>query len=944
MPEPAYIEIEGAGVHNLKKVSLQIPRNAFTVITGLSGSGKSSLAFDTLYAEGQRRYLETLSAYARQFMGSLERPDVDYISGLSPIIAIEQKTTGKNPRSTVGTLTEINDFLRLLFARAATAYSPVTGKELVRYTQPQMVDIIIRQFENRKLLILSPLVKGRKGHYKELFEQLIRKGFTQACIDGSLQELTPNLRLDRYKQHFIEVVVDKVIPTEKDRPRLLSSVATALRHGKGSLQLVDLKTNECRHLSSQLMCPDSGLSLAEPAPHDFSFNSPQGACPHCKGLGVIVAADTEKLIPNPELSVAQGGLELLGKMRETTLFRQLEALAKRFDFSLHTPISQLSPEVLQTILYGSNELIRVATLNGGSFMMSFPGVISQVENMAEENEEGLERVERFLVEKRCPVCGGSRLKSEALCFKIDQKNIAELCAMDIAALAQWLYGIEARISTKQAAIARDLFKEIRDRLSFLVDVGLEYLSLNRATRSLSGGESQRIRLATQIGSKLVNVLYILDEPSIGLHQRDNQKLIRALQKLRDEGNSVLVVEHDEEMIRSADWVVDMGPGAGRKGGEVLFSGRVDDFLNHHRIHPQTLLHSLTLDYLTGVKHIPIPSVRRRGNGHVLKLAGASGNNLKHIDVNFPLGCLIGVTGVSGSGKSSLVNDTLMPILSRHFYRSSQQPLPYREIAGMEFLDKLVEIDQSPIGRTPRSNPATYTQLFGDIRKLFEETPDAKIRGFKAGRFSFNVKGGRCEECRGAGVQVIEMNFLPNVYVPCRVCNTHRYNSETLAVRYKGKNIAEILDMTFNQAGEFFAHIPSMMQKIITMQQVGLGYVKLGQPSTTLSGGECQRVKLAGELSRRDTGNTLYMLDEPTTGLHFEDVRMLLDVLQRLVNHGNTVIVIEHNPEVIRNVDWIIDLGPEGGDQGGSVVATGTPETIMNNPKSYTAPFIKIASS
>ena len=932
MPEPLFIEIEGARVHNLKNVSLRIPRNALTVITGLSGSGKSSLAFDTLYAEGQRRYLETLSAYARQFMGTLERPDVDYISGLSPIIAIEQKATTRNPRSTVGTITEINDFLRLLFARAARAYSPVTGAEMIRYTQPQIAEIIIQQFKNQRLLVLAPLVKGRKGHYKELFEQLIRKGFSQVRIDGKLQEIGPNLRLDRYKQHFIEVVIDKIVPSPERQARLLASVATALHHGKGTLQVVNIENDASRFFSAHLMCPVSGLSFAEPAPHNFSFNSPQGACPHCKGLGVVSFADINKIIPDMKLSIAQGGIKLLGRMRETVFFKQLEAIAKRFEFSLHTPIAQLPEDVLQVILYGSNELIRVSTTGGSSYMTTFTGVMNHIENAAEEAEDDLERIERFLVEKPCPVCQGTRLKEETLCFKIDKKSIADLCAMDIATLLSWFTTIETRISPTQAAIARDLVREIRNRLGFLSDVGLAYLSLSRATRSLSGGESQRIRLATQIGSKLVNVLYILDEPSIGLHQRDNHKLIKALERLRDDGNSVLVVEHDEEMMRNADWVVDMGPGAGQKGGEVLFAGPFADFL-------QPNVKSLTVDYLKGVRTIPIPIKRHIGNDRMVRLTGASGNNLKNIDVCFPLGCFIGITGVSGSGKSSLITDTLMPIISQHLYRSVQQPLPYAQIEGIEYIDKLVEIDQSPIGRTPRSNPATYTQLFTDIRKLFEDTPDAKIRGFKAGRFSFNVKGGRCEECRGAGIQIIEMNFLPNVHVPCRACNTKRYNTETLAVRYKGKNIAEVLDMTFNQAAVFFEHIPAMMQKIKTLQEVGLGYITLGQPSTTLSGGECQRVKLAGELSKRDTGNTLYILDEPTTGLHFEDIRMLLEVLQKLVGHGNTVIIIEHNLDVIKNVDWVIDLGPEGGAQGGEVVFAGTPEALAKEERSYTGRYL-----
>ncbi|MCL2726893.1 MAG: excinuclease ABC subunit UvrA [Bacteroidales bacterium] len=938
MPEPSYITIEGARVHNLKNISLQIPRNALTVITGLSGSGKSSLAFDTLFSEGQRRYLETLSAYARQFMGTLERPDVDYISGLSPIIAIEQKTTNRNPRSTVGTLTEINDFLRLLYARAASAFSPATGAEMVKYTQPQIAETILQQYQNKKLLILAPLVKGRKGHYKELFEQLTRKGFTQARIDGELTEIGANLRLDRYKQHFIEVVIDKIVPSSESQSRLLASVATALHHGKGTLQIVEAGKEEPRFLSTHLMCPVSGLSFVEPAPHNFSFNSPQGACSHCKGLGITATADVNKIIPDPQISIAQGGIELLGRMRETMFFRQLDALAQRYDFSLHTPIAQLPDDILQIILYGSDELIRVSSMQGNSYMTTFPGVINRVESAAEETEEDLERIERFLIEKPCPVCMGTRLKEEALSFKLDGKNIAELCAMDISALCAWFDGIETRISSKQAAIARDLVREIRDRLGFLVEVGLEYLSLSRSSRSLSGGEGQRIRLATQIGSKLVNVLYILDEPSIGLHQRDNQKLIRALQRLRDEGNSVLVVEHDEEMIRSADWVVDMGPGAGQKGGEVLFSGTLNDFLHSDKCaYP---VESLTFDYLKAIRTIPTPALRRKGNGRFLRLTGACGNNLKNIEITLPLGCLIGVTGVSGSGKSSLINDTLVPIISRHLYRSIQQPLPYSQIEGIEHIDKLVEIDQSPIGRTPRSNPATYTHLFTDIRKLYEETPDAKIRGFKAGRFSFNVKGGRCEECRGAGIRMIEMNFLPNVHVPCRACNSQRYNTETLSVRYKGKNIAQVLEMSFDQAAAFFEHIPSIIQKVKTIQSVGLGYVKLGQPSTTLSGGECQRVKLSGELSKYETGNTLYILDEPTTGLHFEDVRMLLEVLQRLVSHGNTVIIIEHNLDVIKNVDWVIDLGPEGGDKGGEVVFAGTPEELAKDERGYTGRFLK----
>ncbi len=936
----SYIRIEGARVNNLKNISLDIPRHALCIITGLSGSGKSSLAFDTLHAEGQRRYLETLSAYARQYLGTLERPDVDHISGLSPIIAIEQKTTTRNPRSTVGTVTEIYDFLRLLYARASIAYSPATGKPMIRYTAEQMVSLIAEQYGGKKCILLSPIVRGRKGHYRELLDQILKKGFLEVRIDGEITQITHNMMLDRYKVHFIEIVVDKLIPPAEDQAdqagfsRLRDSVNTALYHGDGSFAVLDPDTGQIRHFSKHLMCPESGLSFPEPAPHTFSFNSPQGACPHCKGLGFTTRIDLKKIMPDMSLSIAQGGLEPFGKYRDNTLFRYLEGITKKYGFSLETPLSDIPDEAMDTLLYGSEDLIYVTSPVGGTYTITFPGLVNRMEQLNEESESKLMTRERYLEEIPCPICHGSRLNETALCFRFADKTIAQLAAMDVQVLAGWLDGIEKRISERQKAIARDVLKEIRDRLQFLIDVGLSYLSLDRGTRTLSGGESQRIRLATQIGSTLVNVLYILDEPSIGLHQRDNRRLIQALGKLRDAGNSVLVVEHDEETIRSADWLVDLGPGAGRKGGQLLYSGPIKAFLE--RSHPD----SLTWQYLTGRRSIPVPGQRRSGNGHVLRLSGASGNNLKNITVDFPLGCFICITGVSGSGKSSLINETLLPVLTRKFYRSKKHPLPYESVSGIQYIDKVVEVDQSPIGKTPRSNPATYTNVFGEIRKLFASSPDAKTRGFKASRFSFNIRGGRCEACKGAGIQQIEMNFLPDVQITCPVCRGQRYKSDTLTVRYKNKNIYQVLDMSVNEAVEFFQHVPAIIQKIKTLQDVGLGYIKLGQPSTTLSGGECQRVKLAAELSKISTGNTLYILDEPTTGLHFEDVKVLLSILQQLTDKGNTVLIIEHHPDIIRSADYIIDLGPEGGNGGGRVVGYGTPAELAENLQSYTGRLLK----
>jgi excinuclease ABC subunit A len=931
------IEVTGARVNNLKNIDVSIPRDKLVVITGLSGSGKSSLAFDTIFAEGQRRYMETLSAYARQFMGALERPEVDSITGLSPIIAIEQKTTGRNPRSTVGTITEIYDFIRLLFARASKAYSPVTGLEMIRYSDEQIVSLIIDEYRDRRSLLLSPLIKGRKGHYKELFEGLIRKGFLQVRVDGQVYDLAAVKPLDRYKSHFIELVVDKLIPTPQGEKRVRDSVLSALYHGKGSLALLDEQSGQIRHFSKHLMCPQSGISYPEPAPHTFSFNSPQGACPHCKGLGMINKADLTKIIPNDKISIANGGITPLGVMRDTLLFRQLEGIAKKYEFSLHDAIKDIPEDALDLIIYGSDELFRVSG-DSSSQMMSFGGVILMIEQSEKDSDDLIQKKERFVEEILCPVCKGTRLKEESLSFRIDNMNISQISAMDMDVLFEWVRTLDTKLDSRQKTIARDVIKELTDRVGFLLDVGLNYLSLDRSTRSLSGGESQRIRLATQIGSKLVNVLYILDEPSIGLHQRDNIKLIDSLRRLRDEGNSIMVVEHDQEMISSADWLVDMGPGAGEKGGKILYCGAPGD-ISKMKKSEMAAYNSLTLDYMSGVKSIEIPQVRRKGNGKFLELFGASGNNLKGINLKIPLGCLIGVSGVSGSGKSSLINETLMPILSNYFYRSLYRPLPYTEIKGINNIDKLIEIDQSPIGRTPRSNPATYTNVFADIRKLFGETPDARIRGFKPGRFSFNVKGGRCEGCKGAGVQIIEMNFLPSVHVHCKECNGKRYTTDTLAVKYRGKSIYDVLEMTISQALKFFEHMPSIVQRVKALDEVGLGYVKLGQSSTTLSGGESQRVKLAAELSKRGTGNSLYILDEPTTGLHFEDVRVLLDVLQTITNQGNTVLIIEHNLDVLRSVDYIIDMGPQGGAAGGEIIACGTPEEIRNNPLSVTGRYI-----
>ena len=937
-----YIEIQGAKAHNLKNVSLSIPRGEFVVITGLSGSGKSSLAFDTIYAEGQRRYMDTLSTYAKHFMGILEKPEVESITGLSPIIAIEQKTTGNNPRSTVGTITEIYDFLRLLYARASTAYSPQTGKPMVRYTDEQIVSLIMENYAGRKCYLLAPLVRGRKGHYKELLEQMRKRGYTQIRIDGQLCELNEITALDRYKAHFIELVIDRLKPTEKDQKRIKDSVMSALNFGKGSVAIMDMETEAVTHYSKHLVCPDTGLSLPEPAPHSFSFNSPQGYCHHCKGLGIIVDVNMDTIIPDRTKSIADGAIVPLGKIRETKKFDVIRSIARKYNFSLYDPIDELPEDVVSLIVFGSDELFRVGE-GASSEMVSFGGIVGDIQ-------------EKIV----CPECGGTRLNKETTYFKIDDKTISEVAAMEISQLSEWLGALDGKLRTRESLIARDILKELKDRVSFLLDVGLDYLSLDRATASLSGGESQRIRLATQIGSKLVNVLYILDEPSIGLHQRDNRKLIASLKKLRDEGNSVMVVEHDAETMMSADWLVDVGPGAGDKGGEICLSAPLsvlmegfaqDGEASHASVIPSEacgrveesrmiLTPSTTLEYLRGERAIEVPSQRRRGNGMTLGIRGARGNNLKNVDIDFPLGMLIGVAGVSGSGKSSLINETLMPILKNKFYNAKLQPLPYDEIVGDENIDKLIEIDQSPIGRTPRSNPATFTGVFNDIRTLFEATPDAKVRGFKAGRFSFNVAGGRCEECKGAGIKVIEMNFLPSVNVVCSECRGKRYKEDTLAVRYKGKNINDVLEMPVSEAYEFFENIPSIAQKLKAMVDVGLGYVQLGQSAVTLSGGESQRMKLAAELARKGTGNTLYILDEPTTGLHFEDIQVLMEVLQQLVEQGNTVIVIEHNLDVLKSVDYIFDMGPEGGKAGGTIVAAGTPEELADNPASVTGPFLK----
>ncbi len=931
------IKILGARVHNLKNVDLEIPRRKLVVITGLSGSGKSSLAFDTIYAEGQRRYMETLSTYARQFVGTMERPDVDKITGLSPVVAIEQKTTNKNPRSTVGTVTEINDFLRLLFARASRAYSPVTGEEMVHYTDERIAELIREGFAGRKIALLAPIVQGRKGHYRELFETLAKKGYIHARIDGEIREISPGMRLDRYKIHTIDLVVDRLTVNDDACERIMTSLREAMRQGKGTMALYDYGTGEQRFYSRHLMCPSTGVAFEDPAPHTFSFNSPKGACPHCNGLGEEAVFDIAKIIPDRGLSLRQGAVEPLGKYRNDMLFATLEMLGRRYDFTLDDPVSTFSEAALNAVLYGDSEPLTVdlsefSSPSGGRQFLSWEGVAEYIGRTEDDDSaRGRKWREQFIVYRTCSACGGSRLKSEALQFRIGGKSIADVSALSIEEFAAWMAQVEEHLSDKERRIAQEIVKEIRERVGFLLEVGLGYLSLARSSRSLSGGESQRIRLATQIGSKLVNVLYILDEPSIGLHQRDNQRLIRSLEELRDAGNSVVVVEHDEEMMRAADFIVDVGPKAGRRGGRIVAAGTFDDILRSD---------SITADYLTGRRRIEIPATLRPGSGQSIVVRGARGNNLKNIDVAFPLGKFICVTGVSGSGKSTLVNETLRPILAKTFYRALDRPLEYDTIEGIEHVDKLVVVDQSPIGRTPRSNPATYSNVFTDIRKLFELTPDAQIRGFKAGRFSFNVKGGRCEECRGAGVQTIEMNFLPDVYVTCKACGGHRYNRETLEVKYKGKSIDDVLNMTVNMAVEFFENIPNIYQKLRAIQEVGLGYLTLGQPCTTLSGGESQRIKLASELSKRDTGRTLYILDEPTTGLHFEDIRLLLEVLNKLVDRGNTVIVIEHNLDVVKVADHIIDIGPEGGVGGGRVVAEGTPHDVALSSHSHTGRFLK----
>ena len=934
--EQEYINVYGARVHNLKNIDVSIPRDSLTVVTGLSGSGKSSLAFDTLFAEGQRRYIETFSAYARNFLGNLERPDVDKITGLSPVISIEQKTTNKNPRSTVGTTTEIYDFLRLLYARAGEAYSYLSGEKMVKYTEEQIIDLILHEYKDKRIFLLAPLVRNRKGHYKDLFEQVRKKGYLYVRVDGEVREALPGMKLDRYKNHDVEVVIDKLIPQDKDDTRLKNSVATAMKQGDGLLMVLDTMTNEVRHYSKRLMCPVTGLSYREPAPHNFSFNSPQGACPKCKGLGVVNLIDIDKVIPDRSLSIAEGAIIPLGKYKNSMIFWQIAALLEKYEATLKTPVQDLPDEAVDDVLYGSDERLKIkSSLVGTSsdYFVVFEGVVKYIQMLQDSDASATARkwAEQFAKTDVCPECHGARLNREALSFRIHDKNIYQLAAMDISELYDWLMHVDEFLTSKQRQIAAEILKEIRTRLKFLLDVGLDYLSLNRTSMSLSGGESQRIRLATQIGSQLVNVLYILDEPSIGLHQRDNERLIHSLKELRDIGNTVIVVEHDKDMMLSADYIIDMGPKAGRLGGEVVFAGTPQEMLRTH---------TLTSQYLNGELAIEVPPTRREGNGHSLWLRGARGNNLKNVDVEFPLGKLICVTGVSGSGKSTLINETLQPVLSQRFYRSLQDPLPYTSVEGLEYIDKVVNVDQSPLGRTPRSNPATYTGVFQDIRDLFAGLPESKMRGYRPGRFSFNVSGGRCEACQGNGYKTIEMNFLPDVYVPCEVCHGKRYNRETLEVRYKGKSIADVLDLTINLAVEFFENVPSILNKIKVLQDVGLGYIKLGQPSTTLSGGESQRVKLATELSKRDTGKTVYILDEPTTGLHFEDIRVLLNVLNRLVDKGNTVIVIEHNLDVIKMADYIIDMGPEGGRGGGELLSCGTPEEVAMSDRGFTPRFLR----
>ncbi len=934
--EDEKINVWGARVHNLKNINVEIPRNSLTVITGLSGSGKSSLAFDTIYAEGQRRYIETFSAYARNFLGGMERPDVDKITGLSPVISIEQKTTNKNPRSTVGTTTEIYDYLRLLYARAGIAYSYATGEEMVKYTEEDVLKMIHTKYDGKKIFILAPLVRNRKGHYRELFESMRKKGYLHIRVDGEVKEIVRGMKTDRYKNHNIEVVIDKLQVQDKDDERLKKSVAAAMKQGDGLLMIMEKDTNEAKYYSKRLMCPTTGMSYGDPAPNKFSFNSPEGACPRCKGLGYVNEIDINKIMPDMKLSIKQGGIIPLGKYKNQMIFWQIDAILEKYGCDLNTPINEIQEEAMNEILYGSLEPVRIRkelVHTSSDYFVDFDGIIKYLHNVIENDDSasGQKWADQFQTVCQCPECNGQRLKRESLSYKIWDKNISEVANLDISELKEWLIEAKKHLNERQTKIASEIIKEIITRIDFMLEVGLDYLSLNRQSATLSGGESQRIRLATQIGSQLVNVLYILDEPSIGLHQRDNDRLIKSLKELRDLGNTVIVVEHDKDMMLSADYIVDIGPKAGRKGGEVVFQGKPDEMLKQHTI---------TSQYLNGEMKIEAPAERRKGNGKYIILKGASGNNLKNVDVEFPLGKLIVVTGVSGSGKSTLINETLQPILSQHFYRSLKKPMPYKSIEGIEHIDKVVNVDQSPLGRTPRSNPATYTGVFSDIRSLFVNLPEAKIRGYKPGRFSFNVKGGRCEACGGNGYKTIEMRFLPDIMVPCEVCHGKRYNRETLEVRYKGKSIADVLDMTINQAVEFFENIPDILRKIKTIQDVGLGYIKLGQPSTTLSGGESQRVKLATELSKRDTGKTLYILDEPTTGLHFEDIRILMNVLQELVDRGNTVIIIEHNLDVIKLADYIIDMGPEGGRNGGTVLATGTPEEVAESTKGFTPRFLK----